>query len=272
MKRILALFTCFNRKLKTERCIESLMHNKACEIDFIVVDDNSTDGTKEMLMRHENVTLLNGNGKLFYSGGMREAISYARSTQNNHYDFVMFINDDVQFFDNAIDKLVEYAKGFNGIVTGAVCDSSGNLTYVGERRTSKFKPKYCKVRIEEKVLSCDTTCANCVLVPCDIFLKIPNIDSAYTHAMGDFDYFHEATRRGYSIISTDFYVGECDNNPVSGTWEDSSLTIKDRLRLKESIKGLPFKAWFHYLRKNYGLISALVFSFTPYIKILIKRQ
>ena len=50
--RVLAVFTCYNRKEKTKTCIETLVNgNPSCEFSFIAVDDNSTDGTSDMLKK-----------------------------------------------------------------------------------------------------------------------------------------------------------------------------------------------------------------------------
>ena len=272
MINVLVLFTCYNRRKTTQKCIESLMKNKNVTLDFIVVDDNSTDGTKEMLQQYSNITVLDGNGNLYYSGGMRKNIAYAKGSDLTRYEYVLFINDDVLFFENSIDKLVEYEDNSNCIIAGAVSDSNGAFSYGGERKKSKFRPgSYENVAITDSNLRCDTTCANCVLIPTNIFIKLPNIDKAYSHSMGDFDYFLEAVRRGYTILSSDFYVGQCNDNPIAGGWRDTSLPRLTRMKKKESAKGLPFKEHFYYIMKNHGILKAIIFSMTPYIRIFIGK-
>ena len=49
ISRILAIFTCHNRKALTERCLRTLAQNERVQFDYVVVDDGSTDGTGEML-------------------------------------------------------------------------------------------------------------------------------------------------------------------------------------------------------------------------------
>lgn len=271
MTKILILFTCFNRKEKTKVCLESLAQNQNCKMSYIVLDDNSGDGTQEMLNIQENIVVLHGNGASFYSGGMRQAIEKAKSVDLTQYDYIMFINDDVCFFDGAIDRLVKYENDKEKIIVGAVCSSSGEFSYGGVRKASRFKPSFKNVLIDEKDLSCDTCCANCVLIPRKVFQQLPNIDSVYHHAMGDFDYFFEAKREGFIIESSNFYVGECNDNPVGGGWRDPTLSRKLRLKKKESAKGLPSKEWFHYLRKNHNLLTAVFYSLTPYVRIMLKK-
>ena len=47
---ITVIFTCFNRREKTLQCIKSLSGgNKDIAFQYVIVDDNSTDGTYEAL-------------------------------------------------------------------------------------------------------------------------------------------------------------------------------------------------------------------------------
>lgn len=268
---ILVLFTCFNRKEKTLTCIHTLKSDKEINFTFIVADDNSGDGTAEALKKIENVTVLNGDGKLFYSGGMRMTIDYARKQDLSSYQYVMFINDDVEFFEKAITKLISQSPNRDQIVIGSMCDDNGKLSYGGSIHTSRFKPSYKTVMSEQEKVYCDTFCANCVLIPTEIFKALPNIDTTYQHAMGDFDYGWTASKLGIKILASDFFVGKCNDNPINGTWRDTSLSIKERLKLKESPKGLPFKEYGHYLKKNHGTVVAVIYSMIPYVKIILKK-
>lgn len=77
MIKIKVIFTCFNRKEKTIKCIESLVNgNLDYELSFIVIDDNSSDGTKEEISKLDyDINLLTGSGELYWAGGMRKGIA-----------------------------------------------------------------------------------------------------------------------------------------------------------------------------------------------------
>lgn len=47
--KILAIFTCFNRKELTKRGMATLSENRDVTFDYVILDDNSSDGTREML-------------------------------------------------------------------------------------------------------------------------------------------------------------------------------------------------------------------------------
>lgn len=73
--KVLAIFTCYNRRELTRQSMELLGQNKNVTFDYVIVNDGSTDGTDEMLaaMPYE-IDLINGDGGLFWNRGMYEAI------------------------------------------------------------------------------------------------------------------------------------------------------------------------------------------------------
>ena len=142
MLKVLGIFTCYNRKEKTQRCLYALKEgNPEMKFHFIAVDDCSTDGTAELLQEQENVHLVAGDGEKYYSGGMRLGIEVAKQCCDE-YDWVLLFNDDVDFFPYAIEKLQLYADKLPEIVVGATCDEQGKLTYGGVLKVSKFRPAF----------------------------------------------------------------------------------------------------------------------------------
>lgn len=271
MSKVMGIFTCHNRKEKTIQCLKNLIQgNPDIAFSFIAVDDNSSDGTQEALQQYTEVHIISGDGQCYYSGGMRLGIKYAK-TCCNEYDWILLLNDDVAFFPHSIEKLESYSTDKQEIVIGATCDEKGHLSYGGVLKTSGFKPSFQTVMSGKERVFCDTFNANCVLIPTAIFKTLPNIDSCYTHAMGDFDYGLEAHKRNIPIVVSDFFIGTCVANPLTGTWRDIRLPRRERLKRKESPKGLPRQEWFHFINKHYGTFSACINSITPYIKILIGK-
>ena len=90
MVNICAIITCYNRKEKTKNCIQSLvMNNVEINFSFVIVDDNSTDGTFELLnemKKDYNIHLIRGNGSLYYSGGMRKGMKYVKANFDTGYE------------------------------------------------------------------------------------------------------------------------------------------------------------------------------------------
>ncbi len=269
-KSILGLATCFNRKDKTIRAIEALTKgNPSLDFDFIILDDGSKDGTAEALNVYPNVTVLHGDGNCYYSGGMRKAIAAAKSL-DRAYDYCLMFNDDVQFYEHCIEYLA--GKRNDVVWVGPTCDEAGNLIYSGIVRRSRWIPKYKHLMGEtEEGVECDTLNGNCVLIPWHIFLDADNIPGIYRHSFGDYEYGFGITRKGYQIRTSDQYAGLCGNDwKREESWTNPALPRKTRIRMKESVKEIPFKEYFYYLHHNFSLPTAVIYSLAPYIKILLK--
>lgn len=274
MVNICAIITCYNRKEKTKNCIQSLvMNNVEINFSFVIVDDNSTDGTFELLnemKKDYNIHLIRGNGSLYYSGGMRKGMKYVKANCDTGYKYILLINDDVLFFSESIPQLIEQSiQQHSAIVVGATCDNENQITYGAIKYIKGFR--YNLLSINEWNLCADTFNANCVLIPRRAFEDIDVIDKHYLHSLGDFDYGLSLRKAGYKIYSSKFFVGICEPNSEEGTWLDKTLPPGERIKKKECVKGAPIKQWFYFLKKNFGIISAFRGCLTPYIRILIRK-
>ncbi len=270
--KIITIFTCFNRKEKTENCIKTLSAgNPQTDFTFVAVDDGSRDGTPDMLrgMDGYDIRVLEGDGNLYYSGGMRLGMEYALR-EIKDADYLLMVNDDVDFYPEAIEKMVAQSKEQRGaVIVGAMCDQAGNLSYSAVLYETGLH--YRRVCLSEWEREADTFNANAVLVPYEAFLKVGAMDEHYIHSLGDFDFGLSLKKKGYSIHVSKEYVGVCNNNPTTNSWTNPSLKRMDRLRKKENPKGAPFGPWFYFVKKHFGLLLALKSSITPYIRILIGK-
>lgn len=272
--KVLVLLTCYNRCKKTRKSIESLvLGNSGIAFSFVVVDDNSSDNTLEMLnvlKKSIDITVLNGTGSLFYTGGMHMAMMYVKDKPVSDYDYYLLINDDVDFFPECIEKLIIQSKEQNNsVITGTTQDSKGTTSYGAVKFVKNVQHRV--LDISEWKSEADTFNANCVLIPETWFDKTAAMDNHYTHAMGDWDYGLDIKRNGAIIHPSKDYIGICNRNTTKGLWSDKSLSRRERLKRKETVKGLPRKQWFYYLKKNFGMGYAFFYSLVPYINILLGR-
>ena len=104
MEKAVIILTCYNRKMKTLACIDSIVKtNKNLNLRFVIVDDNSTDGTKEAVLEKVlDAHVLTGNGSLFWNGGMHMGMEYALKELTDA-DYYVLINDDVEVMIVAAD-------------------------------------------------------------------------------------------------------------------------------------------------------------------------
>jgi GT2 family glycosyltransferase len=74
----------------------------------VVVDDGSTDGTRYAIeLNFPDVTVLEGDGKLWWSGGTNMGVSYALE---HGADYILTINDDVTMEPDFLTHLVAVAR------------------------------------------------------------------------------------------------------------------------------------------------------------------
>ena len=272
--RVAIIFCCYNRNAMTKRCLTQLysqideLHNDIFQV--YVCDDNSTDGTVEMVEKEfPQVCLLKSEGNLYWCKsmhrGMREAVK-------EDYDIYIMINDDVDFCKDALKIMLcnyQEVAGSCGIVGATKAINSEICTYGGRNKDEKF------ILPEESNRECMWANWNCFLIDKEIVDKIGIIDDKYQHAWGDFDYSHRMRRAGYKIYVADKYVGRCDRNSSQGSFRDK--TVKRTVRLKKLFgpKGIPFYSYMRYYVRTQGAWK-FIFYLYGYLSIigyiLIKRS
>lgn len=112
--RMFCLIPVHNRLTSTKQCINDLCAQKfEGELEIVVVDDGSTDGTREFLQQSQlslcgstQLTILNGDGQWWWSRSINEAIEHIISGLSPD-DGVLFLNDDVRICNNYVNKLLE---------------------------------------------------------------------------------------------------------------------------------------------------------------------
>lgn len=277
MTKVAVLITCHNRKAKTLACLNALFQNTLSEgfsLDVFLVDDGSTDGTEQAVReRYPQVTVIKGDGNLFWNGGMRVAFDAAI---DKGFDYYLWLNDDTLLYPTALKSLlstsVQLTTSVNKgvIVVGSTHDEvSGRLSYGGVVRPSKWRPTAFKlIAPSETPVQCEAMNGNCVLIPHEVASAIGGMEPAFAHAMGDLDYGLRANYAGFSSWVMPSYVGTCSNNPATGSFNDASLPVSIRLKKMLSPKGLPLNSWRVFTQRHAGLLWPLYWLW-PYARVVI---
>jgi GT2 family glycosyltransferase len=265
---IAVLLACHNRRAKTLECLRHLAGQKLPDVVRCVVtlvDDGSTDGTFEAVRAEfPDTTMIRGDGNLFWCGGMRVAWTAAAVADPDYY---LLANDDTLLDEDALSRLLEISGRPDAriIAVAAIRDPlTGAHTYGGVRGAND------RIPVTGRLEACDTFNANAVLIPRAVYRELGIFHPTYTHAMGDFDYGYAATRQGIKVIQSAESLGTCGRNTSAGTWKDTSLSRRDRLKKLQSPKGLPWKEWVVYNRRNAGLVWPWR-CISPILRILCGR-
>ena len=281
--RLAALLTCYNRSAKTVASLTALFNqenNREVTIDVYLVDDGSTDDTATVVSQSfPQVKILQGTGSLFWNGGMR--IAFAQALQHD-YDYYLWLNDDTVLYPKALDTLLATSwslqqQGERSLLAGSTCDPQTKaLTYGGVVRRSRWRPlKFDLIEPGEQVKRCDTINGNCVLIPRSVVQIVGNLDPAFTHYAGDWDYGLRAAQQGCSVWVAPGYVGTCSQNYQPGSTTSSQVQLSEGLKRIAQPKGLaireqtlhPLGEWKVFAQRYAGFFWP-IFWLIPYRRLL----
>ena len=218
MNNLAVLITCHNRKNKTIECLKKLYK----QTDFInfkteifLVDDNSTDGTADIIKKNfTDVNLIKGDGNLFWGGGIY--LAWEEAIKKKQFEYFLWLNDDTFLYPNALQMLFkckELTKSDEFIAVGSTCDSiKKNWTYGGfknlNKKISVFENK--KIYPNDGFQFIDRFNGNIVLISNKAFIKVGKFDKSLNHYFGDMDYAIRASIKKIPIILSPNYLGICD--------------------------------------------------------------
>lgn len=142
--KIIAVIVTYNRKKLLCDCLNSILNQTVPVDEIIVVDNASSDGTKDELIKKGLLS------KISYrcleknegcTGGVFEGIKYACE---KCADWIWIMDDDTNPFENALEKLVEPIKKTSeniGFVCSKVIWNDGNLHKVNVPSIKKYNSR-----------------------------------------------------------------------------------------------------------------------------------
>ncbi len=104
------LMPVFNRLAMTQSMLECLRAQQADEpLALIVIDDGSSDGTGDFLRAQADVTVLQGDGSLWWGGGIDLGLRHVLTTASSD-DWVLFVNNDTRIDRGFVQALLATAR------------------------------------------------------------------------------------------------------------------------------------------------------------------
>jgi len=210
MDKIAIVLPVHNRKQYTMSCLEQLqgIDRNGFTAEIVVVDDGSTDGTSQAVAaRYPDITILEGDGNLWWAGGVNKGFSYALE---NGFDFVYTLNDDIEFFPDTLQVLYDTLKSRRNCVCGSIFMSFRNrnrIVYAGvevygffNKLRSRFKGPYLE-EYRDKIHEADTLSTKSTLTPVAVIKKVGLVDAEhFPHNYADFDYFMRVKKAGFPLL------------------------------------------------------------------------
>ena len=138
--RIVAVVVTYNRKKLLYENIENLLHQTKHEmLDVLIIDNASTDGTKEYIsdfIDSKAIMYINTGSNLGGAGGFQYGINYAAQ---NKYDYIWVMDDDCMPTETALEELLtagKKLKGDFGFLSSKVLWTDGQICKMNvQRRT-----------------------------------------------------------------------------------------------------------------------------------------
>lgn len=103
--KVYVLIPVFNRLAHTVAIVDCLRLQKNVDVQIVVIDDGSTDGTAEFLSSQPDIMTINGNGNLFWGGSIHIALEVIHPLLRPG-DFFVFMNNDTKIDENFLSILV----------------------------------------------------------------------------------------------------------------------------------------------------------------------
>jgi GT2 family glycosyltransferase len=241
-----------NRMEFTRKCLVSLSRQTVTEFHVVVVDDGSTDGTREMIQtQFPTVSVLRGDGNLWWTRATNLGVQYAL---DRGAKYLMTLNDDVLATDNFVEKMMLWAEREPKALLGAIAldHVTGKPVYGGEiinwKRASYIHLLDLLKPEEQHGLHAVTHLpGRGLLIPADVIRKIGLFDAShFPQAAADHDFTHKAIRAGYSAF--------CN-------YDAQVLVYPDSLTGLHSRKNKSFKNYLNHLFGIKGGANVVYFFF-----------
>lgn len=119
------LLPVFNRLAMTQRVLGCLRIQQVDEpLRCIVIDDGSTDGTAEFLASQRDITVLKGDGSLWWGGAIEVGLQQVLQ-EGDASDWILLVNNDTQFTADFVQSLLDTARAHAPAAVGSViCDEA----------------------------------------------------------------------------------------------------------------------------------------------------
>jgi GT2 family glycosyltransferase len=195
----------YNRKEFTRDCLLSLRRQTLPADDTIIVDDGSTDDTREMLRREfPEVSVVCGDGNLFWTAAINLGIKEALKKGT---EYILTLNNDTVAAPDFIEKMMAAACTKPNSLLGALdIDALSRKPYYGgeifnwKRSRSEFLLDKISKEEQHGLHEVSLFPGRGLLIPRIVFEKIGLFEAErLPHYMADYDFTLMAKRNGFNI-------------------------------------------------------------------------
>lgn len=267
MSKITAVVVTFNRLNLLQRVIASLQKQSVHIHDIIIVNNGSTDGTKEWLDKQNKLHIIHQEN-VGGSGGFYRGILEASKTE---CDWIWCMDDDVFPSEHCLENLLIYASKDNKIGIACPHRLMSGKTFTGEAKTlnlsNPFKDMHDDGLMPEDVEANETVdivgmAFEGPLIKKEVVEKIGLPNKELFILYDDTDYSYRTILEGYRVIVVrDALMDKYDFQSQSSYREDK---IKNKWKLAYHVRNTAYFG--HRYGKNIGVkyLAAMPFILRMY--------
>ncbi len=187
----------------TKMCLDSLKKYTPEPYEVIVVDNGSSDGTKEYLQKNKNIRCIFNKKNLGFAGGINQGLKVARG------EHLLLLNNDViltyRWLKNMQKCLLSSKRiglvGPRSNLVGGQQGKMGKLPYNNLQEMDEFARNFNRVSNPKKWFSVKTLSGFCLLMCRTVMEKIGLLDERYNiGTREDRDYCLRAHKKGYILM------------------------------------------------------------------------
>lgn len=242
------VFTSYNHKEYLRQALDSLVSQTYPNLEIIIIDDCSTDGSQEVLKEYEHIENINLQLKTQNSGSYVKASNYGASFAKGEY--ILFAQCDDFAEANQIETLL---NAFESNPSVGVVFSKSNLVdekgitftddFVGRERSFKRSVKENGLITRSKMkeflsFSCVIPNLSAALIKHDLFKEINGLSERYL-VVADWEFWLDLTEK------TDFYY---IHQPLN-YFRQHGTTIRSSIKMKTQIIEI-YKMFYNHISKN----------------------
>ncbi len=240
----------FNTKDLIKDCVESIRKNCSLNVEIIVVDNNSQDGSVEAIMKLGVVAIFN-KGNFGFAKANNQGIKIAKS------EYVFLLNSDTLIKKGSLEKILTFAKAHPdaGVVGPRLFFKDGSLQnsclrfptignaikeyWFGEKGLfDKYAPKGKSPVVVDSLVG-----AAFLMTPAAL-KKVGGLDERYFFYFEDIDYCRKVKRAGLKV----YYLPEAEIIHFEGASGKKIAKPKDQWR-----RLIPSSKIYHGTLKHYIL-------------------
>jgi GT2 family glycosyltransferase len=201
-----ALIPAHNNKPEVLQVLRCLERQRYGDLEVLLVDDGSTDGTGEEVRRgFPRVRVLQGDGQLWWTGANVLGVSDV-TKRAKEGDFILLLNNDVSMDDDYVGELVKCSEHLGRAIVGStiVDDERRDCMVAGLRLDRRLRvteqTDAAAIRESEYDDRVDVLPGRGTLVPLEVFRRTGTFNRRrLPHYGADYEFSIRARRAGFRL-------------------------------------------------------------------------